>query len=110
MPPLYRIIEVTVYSLLNFFPLLILALYPFRQQLRFPMPVTVTLIGILTVIQVGIGTVAAFSGQHVNILSAVNTGVYAVFYFAAVKACNRRSPTATGAVVNGHSAVRRRPA
>ena len=24
--------------------------------------------------------------------------------------CNRRSPTATGAVVNGHSAVRRRPA
>ena len=86
MPPLYRIIEVTVYSLLNFFPLLILALYPFRQQLRFPMPVTVTLIGILTVIQVGIGTVAAFSGQHVNILSAVNTGVYAVLYFAAVKA------------------------
>ena len=24
--------------------------------------------------------------------------------------CNRRSPTATGAVVNGHSAVRQRPA
>ena len=35
MPPVSRILEVLVYSLLNFFPFLVLALYPFRHCLRF---------------------------------------------------------------------------
>ena len=33
-----------------------------------------------------------------------------VYYINLYYNCNRRSPTATGAVVNGHSAVRQRPA
>ena len=28
MPPLYRLVEVGIYSLLNFLPLMVLALYP----------------------------------------------------------------------------------
>lgn len=30
MPPLYRLVEVGIYSLLNFLPLMVLALYPFQ--------------------------------------------------------------------------------
>ena len=40
MPPVSRILEITVYSLLNFLPFLALALYPFRHSLRFPRGVT----------------------------------------------------------------------
>ena len=52
MPSLFRIIEVIVYSLLNFLPFLVLALYPFRHSLRFSKGVTGLLIGLLTIIQV----------------------------------------------------------
>ena len=31
MPPLYRLVEVGIYSLLNFLPLMVLALYPSRH-------------------------------------------------------------------------------
>ena len=48
MPPLYRLIEVAVYSLLNFLPFLALALYPFRHSLRFSRRVTGVLIALVT--------------------------------------------------------------
>ena len=35
MIPAYRFAEVAVYSVLNFFPYLMLAIYPFRKSLRF---------------------------------------------------------------------------
>ena len=35
MLPAYRIAEVCIYSLLNFLPFLVLALYPFCHGLRF---------------------------------------------------------------------------
>ena len=35
MPPFYRILEVCLYSLLNFLPFMGLALYPFRRNMRF---------------------------------------------------------------------------
>ena len=58
MPPLYRIAEVSVYSLLNFLPFLVLALYPFRNRLRFSKPITGVLIALMTVVQVGLGSPA----------------------------------------------------
>ena len=86
MPPVYRIIEVIVYSLLNFFPFLLLALYPFRHSLRFSKVMTGTLIGLLTIIQILLGTWVSFvSGDHAAIASAVSTILYAAFYFLAVK-------------------------
>lgn len=40
MPPVYRMVETAVYSLLNFLPFLVLALYPFRHNLRFSKGIT----------------------------------------------------------------------
>lgn len=86
MPPIHRIVEVAVYSLLNFLPFLSLALYPFRRSLRFTKGVTVTLIGLLTVIQLLLGAWVVFlPGDHAAIASAVSTILYAAFYFLAVK-------------------------
>lgn len=47
MPPLYRIVEMCVYSLLNFLPFMALALYPFRSRLRFSKRVTVCIIVVI---------------------------------------------------------------
>ena len=86
MPSLFRIIEVSVYSLLNFLPFLILALYPFRHSLRFSKGVTGMLIGLLTIIQVLIGICVAFvPGNYSAIASAISTTLYISFYFLAVK-------------------------
>ena len=86
MPPFYRTAEVTVYSLLNFLPFLVLALYPFKQSLRFSKKITGLLIGFLTVIQILLGAWAAFTPEdNAGTVSAVSTLLYAAFYFLAVK-------------------------
>ena len=86
MPPIYRIIEVAVYSLLNFLPFLVLALYPFRRSLRFSGRVTGILIALVTAVQLLLGAWAAFgSGNNAGKVSAVSTLLYAAFYFLAVK-------------------------
>ena len=86
MPPIYRIFEVAAYSLLNFFPFLFLAIYPFRNSLRFSNKITHVLIGLLTVIQLILGAWVAFlPGDNAATVSAVSTVLYAAFYFLAVK-------------------------
>lgn len=73
MPPVSRILEVAVYSLLNFLPFLALALYPFRNSLRFSAKVTGCLIGLLTVIQLMLGVWAAFfPGGNVGRITALS--------------------------------------
>ena len=52
MPPVYRIIEVCIYALLNFLPFMLLALYPFRKNLRFSDVTTAILIVLLTIVQI----------------------------------------------------------
>ena len=86
MPPVYRMLEVAAYSLLNFLPFLVLAIYPFRYSLRFSKGVTELLIGLLTCIQLLLGAWVAFKpGNHAAAASAVSTALYAVFYFLTVK-------------------------
>ena len=86
MPPLYRIAEICVYSLLNFLPFMALALYPFRSRLRFSVKITVCIIVVISFIQMGLGLWAAFfSGGKAALASVVSTAVYVVFYFFAVK-------------------------
>ena len=86
IPPLYRILEVCLYSLLNFLPFLALALYPFRDNLRFSEKKTVLLIALLTCIQLFVGLCASFfPGNISGFLSLISTVSYAVFYFAAIK-------------------------
>lgn len=87
MPPLYRMLEVCVYSLTNFLPFLAMALYPFRRRLRFSPAVAAALVAVLTLLQMGLGLCAAFfTPGRGSLLSAVSTGLYAVFYFLAVRA------------------------
>ena len=86
MPPIYRIAEIIIYSLLNFLPFLALALYPFRRSLRFSNKTTGLFIFVLTVIQILLGTWAAFSSKNnAGTISAVSTILYAAFYFLTVK-------------------------
>lgn len=86
MPSFDRILEVFFYSLLNSLPLMILALYPFRGQLRFGRAGTLLLIFLLTAIQVNLGMMAAFSSSSKALLSGLTTLIYGIFYFIAVKA------------------------
>ena len=87
MPPLYRMLEVCVYSLTNFLPFLAMALYPFRRRLRFSPAVAAALVAVLTLLQMGLGLCAAFfTPGRASLLSVVSTRLYAVFYFLAVRA------------------------
>ena len=86
MPPLYRIIEIAIYSLLNFTPYIIIALYPFKHKFRFSTPITINLIILVSIIQVFLGIWAAFfSGHYIAIVSLVSTLIYFIFYFSTVK-------------------------
>ncbi len=86
MPPLYRIGEVALYSLLNFLPYIILALYPFRAQFRFSKAGTMALVVLVSVVQMVLGVLSAFSTVNAGILSAASTIIYASFYFLTIKA------------------------
>lgn len=86
MPSVCRVLEIVVYSLLNFLPFLGLAIYPFRRSLRFSRKITILLTVLLSVIQCLLGAWAAFSdGNVAGRVSAVSTLLYAAFYFLAVK-------------------------
>lgn len=83
----YRFMEITIYSLLNLLPFLFLAVYPFKDKMRFKKSVTISMIILLSLIQISIGTtVAFFSNGHQGTISILNTMIYAIFYFSMVKA------------------------
>lgn len=86
MPSFDRILEVFFYSLLNFLPFMVLALYPFRDRLRFGRTGILLLIFLLTLLQAGLGMTAAFGSGSKALLSGISTIIYGVFYFTAVKA------------------------
>ena len=89
LPPLSRVFEICLYSLLNFFPFLIFALYPFRDDLRFSRTKTVLLIVVLTFLQILFGLLACFSTGNISaVLSLISTLSYAFFYFTVI----RKSP------------------
>ena len=63
MLPSYRIAEVAIYSVLNLLPFMLLALYPFRRQLRFSMAVTLALAILLVATHISIGLLSALHLQ-----------------------------------------------
>ena len=86
MPPVYRIIEVCIFALLNFLPFMLLALYPFRKNLRFSDVTPAILIVLLTIVQIWLGIWAAFfSHGNTGLISVASTALYAIFYFFTVK-------------------------
>lgn len=86
MPPIYRIAETALYSLLNFLPFLALAIYPFRNSLRFSKKITALFIAVLTAVQLLLGAWAAFfANGSTGKISVISTLLYAAFYFLAIK-------------------------
>lgn len=86
MVPTYRYFEIIVFSLLNFLPFMILALYPFRDSLRFSVRITILLAFILSCIQIGTGIFAAILWRDgASILSLFSTATYLLFYFVVAK-------------------------
>lgn len=77
--------EIALYSLLNFVPFLVIALYPFRRNLRFSEKTTALLILAVTVAQLFLGWSAALFRNAAGLISVASTVLYAVFYFLAVK-------------------------
>ncbi len=87
MPEMYRIAEVSVYALLNFLPLAILALYLFRRSLRLSFRRVMGVVAILCFLQVGIGIhVAFFPTRMVGIISLASTLLYGIAFLYVVKA------------------------
>ena len=85
MLPCYRLLEVALYSVLNFLPFLFLAMHPFCKQLRFSVTVTNVLVVLITLLQISIGLAVSFSSIDVGLLQLLTTCIYTVFFFAAVK-------------------------
>lgn len=85
MIPVYRFLEVALFSVLNLLPLLIVAVYSFRRHLRFSYATTNILVVVMCLLQIGIGFVAAFTGVGSNIMSLVSTVIYAGLLFLVIK-------------------------
>lgn len=87
MPPVSKLLETICYSLLNFLPYLLLAIYPFKNMLRFSKKVTVVFIGVATIVQISLGIAAnILAGSNLGLLSVMSTFIYAGFYFWIIKA------------------------
>ena len=85
MIPFYRYLEVGTFSMLNLMPFLLLAIYPFRRYLRFSRFTTSILVLVMTVFQLGMGCLAAFTPIGSGVMSLISTVIYASFYFFVVK-------------------------
>lgn len=86
MSSAFRIFETVLYSLINFLPCLLLALFPFRDSLRFSKKSTSFLVFLLTLCQIGIGIfVIFFESEYTGIASIISTLIYGIFYCFAVK-------------------------
>lgn len=81
----WHILEMILYSLLNFTPYIAIAFYPFRNSLRFSKRITTLLIVAAAILQVFIGLWAGMWGGNASMLSALSTIMYALFYFLAVR-------------------------
>ena len=83
--PFYRFLEVAAYSMLNLMPFLLLAMYLFRRNLRFPRTTTAILVLIMAVVQIHMGFLTAFFYVSSEVMSLLSTFIYAGFLFLVVK-------------------------
>lgn len=78
--------ELIIYSLLNFLPYVTVALYPFRDSLRFSQKKTAFLIISASFIQVTLGLFAGYGSHNaISLISLISTFLYIFFYFLCVK-------------------------
>lgn len=82
----YSVLEMIIYSLLNFVPYAFVAIYPFRSRLRFSKKITVSLFIAVSVVQVIMGLIAGFVVEgSTSIISIISTVIYVLFYFLCIK-------------------------
>ena len=77
--------EMVIYSVLSYLPYIALALFPFKNDLRFSKRVTVLLVIVSGIFQILIGLWAGLWGGNSALLSFISTVTYFVFYFTVVK-------------------------
>lgn len=77
--------EMVIYSVLSYLPYIALALFPFRNDLRFSKRITVLLVIVSGIFQILIGLWAGLWGGNSALLSFISTVTYFVFYFSVVK-------------------------
>lgn len=82
----FRVFEVVLYTLINFLPYFILALYPFKGEFRFSRNINICLFIFLTIWEVFICTWASLFSPNNAPISFLNTFIYALFFFLAIKA------------------------
>ena len=85
MIPVYRVVEVALGSLLCFLPFLLLALYPFRHQLRFSLPATAGLVILDALVQILLNLQVSVVCQDPGCVILTGIVIHAVVYFTAVK-------------------------
>lgn len=86
MIPIYRILEVSLCSLLSFLPFLLISLYPFRKQLRFSLPVISGLVVLISLLQIIlVNWLVLVSSAESGCWTLLCIGIHAAFYFTAVK-------------------------
>mgnify|MGYP003308134697 CR=1 FL=1 len=83
--PIYRLLEITVYTFLLFVPPIFIALWPFRRHLRFSPTISNVLIILLCILQVWISMLTVLSHTSTGALYLIRSCVYALFYFAIIK-------------------------
>lgn len=81
MIPFYRYLEVGIFSILSFMPFLLLAMYPFRQQIRFSKRITAIMFLAVAVVQFYLCYLAAFFPVRAEVVSLLSTAVCAAFFF-----------------------------
>lgn len=82
----FRMFEIILYAIVNYFPYLLLALYPFTDRFRFSKVKTILILVLLTVLQISFGAVLVLSEREfAALLSVLSTVSYMAFYFLAVK-------------------------
>ncbi len=80
----FHVAEVTLYSLVNFLPCILLVLYPFRRNLRFSPWVTGLGILLNAAIHVGV-EIGKYYTEHNGLLSLLCSGVHAVFMILMIR-------------------------
>lgn len=77
--------QVIIFSLVNYLPYLLMAMYPFRKKLRFSKPVTIWAIVLLSVWEVILEILAVIIfPAHDQIFTLLNTIVFVATYFLLV--------------------------
>lgn len=92
MPPsALRVAEVVMYTVLSTVPFVLLGVYPFRQQYRFPRGVTIALLVLVTAVQICLRTAAAcitvpWTDDAKAWCTGLSSLLYAAVYFLLIHA------------------------